>query len=144
MSNEWNEWNKLILQEMKRFDSTHRDLMGEIGKIRDEQIDQGKTLVRNTLTVEQHVIGSIASNKRLMIVEDKLEVLDGSIKEEIRTLNIHISKIDRVIKFLTPTRAKIKWVLVIVSTLGGSYGGYQLTDEKNMEAILKILEQVLR
>jgi DNA repair exonuclease SbcCD ATPase subunit len=51
----FNEWSKLILKEIKRFDQNHRDVMASLDKIKEEQHEQSNTLIRNTASLEEHI-----------------------------------------------------------------------------------------
>ncbi len=79
---DFKEYSELILHELKRIDA----------KIErhDDRLDiYNENLLRNTLTLEEHVKGSIASNKRLTIVEDSLATIDNKVNH----IDVHVSKV---------------------------------------------------
>ena len=103
------DWSKLLLEEMKRHDDNHRDLMGEIGKIRDEQIEQGKTLIRNTESLEYHI-------KRTDILETKVT----HVEQEVNGLKAFTDRVQLFITIVKPTKEKIKWLIILSTLLSGS------------------------
>lgn len=122
------EWD-LLLNKLEQIDTNHRDVSLKLDKIVDKQTKHGETLVRNTVTLEEHVKGSIASNKRLEIVEKKLDHVET-----------HVGKVELLIDLLRPTKKKIKILILALSLCGGSYGTYdELTSPKIIPAIIKIL-----
>lgn len=98
---EMKEYLKLLISEMKRHDTNHRDLVSKLDKIHDEQIDQGKTLVRNTESLIIHEKRTTASEKRLEQVEN------------------HIIRVGVLMDLLTPTKKKITVLMIIASLLTG-------------------------
>jgi hypothetical protein len=60
---DFKEYADLILNELKRQDLDHRDTMDELNKIKDAQSEHEKTLLRNTLSLEDHM-------RRTEILED--------------------------------------------------------------------------
>jgi hypothetical protein len=125
---DFKEWSDLILTEMKRQDNKHRDIMGELKDLKKEQIEQGKTLVRNTTSLEEHM-------RRTHLLEAKTE----HIETEVDGLREHVDKINFILQLLKPTKEKIKWFIIISMLLSGSYGGYKLTDNESIKKIINII-----
>lgn len=122
---------QLLVEHLRQHDANHRDLVNRIDKIHDKQIEQGKTLLRNTITVEEHVKGSIATNKRLTHVENQLFDIQK-----------HVSKVQWVWNILIPTRKKIAILLTLLSLLtGGSIGVDLASKEPKVKKILKLLSE---
>lgn len=124
------EFSNLILNEFKRVDLNHRDLIGGIEKIRDEQIEQGKTLIRNTASLEEHI-------RRTNLLETKMT----HVEEEVDGLKSHVDKVNFVLNLLKPTKEKLKWLLILSALTGGGMGGYELT---KTETAKKIIEAIFR
>jgi hypothetical protein len=118
--------SQLVLDEIKRHDQNHRDLMGEISKIRDEQIEQGKILVRNTVSLEEHI-------RRTNLLEEKMQDVDDHLDE----VRIHITKINFIMGLLKPTKEKIKWLLILSALASGSYGTHELTKGDNFKKVIE-------
>jgi conjugal transfer/entry exclusion protein len=109
------EYTNLVLHELKRIDS-------KIEK-HDERLDKyNETLLRNTITLEHHVKGSIASNKRLKIVEDQIENLNTQVEH----IDDHVTKIQSFAMFFYPTTKKLKWIVTFIGLIVSSYGLYIL------------------
>lgn len=115
-----------LLAEIHRIHNSH-------DKIFDKLSQQAETLVRNTISLEEHI-------RRTNLLEKKMD----HVEEEVDGLKNHIEKIRFITQLLKPTKEKIKWLIIIGSILGGTYGGYQITDsatlQKAQEAIQKIIE----
>lgn len=127
MSNEWKEWSVHVLAELKRFDDNHK-------RIYDKLEEQGQTLVRNTITLEEHV-------RRTNLLETEV----SKVKEEVDGLHIHLGKVDTILSIFKPTKAKIKMLVLISSLLASLYGGREIATNANtrlevMETIEKILQ----
>ena len=108
-----------------------RNNLGELSLIREEQTEQGKTLVRNTVSLEEHV-------RRTNLLEIKLE----HVENEVNGLRTHVTKVNTVMGLFKPTKEKIKWLIIVASLCGGSYGGYQLSDEKGLNKAMQVIERV--
>ena len=127
---DFKDWSTLVMDELKRQGQSHRDMMNEIGKIRDEQIEQGKTLIRNTESLEHHI-------KRTDLLEKKVE----HVENEVDGLKSHVDKVNFILGLLKPTKEKLKWLLILSALTGGGFGGYELTKS---ETVKKVLETILR
>jgi hypothetical protein len=103
--------SEIIIAQMDRHDRAHRDLMQEIGKIRDEQVEQGKTLVRNTVSLEEHI-------RRTNLLEKKV----AHVEEQVGNVNKHVEKMKMWMSILKPTKTKLKWLLLASALATGSYG----------------------
>jgi hypothetical protein len=123
MSDDFNEWTKLVLDEMKRFDQNHRDVMGGLEKIKEKQVEQGKTLIRNTSSLEEHM-------RRTDLLEQKTENIEG----QVQGLKDHVNNVKLILNILKPTKMKITIISFISSLIGGAYIG----PEKIIEFILKL------
>ena len=93
--NDFTEWARLIMEEMRRFDQNHRDILRNLDKIRDEQSEQGKVLVQNTASLEEHI-------RRTNILEEEVQRIEEKM----------------------PTPIPWKKVAAIVSIIGGIVGLY--------------------
>jgi hypothetical protein len=114
MSDDFKEWSNLVLHELKRSDQNHRDVMQELSKLKDGQVDQGNTLIRLTTTVEEHKKYSINLEK-----EQKAQrATQKEINEEVDNINTHVNNIKIWVKILTPTKTKIAIIIVIGTLLG--------------------------
>lgn len=115
-----------LLAEIHRIHNSH-------DKIFDKLSEQGETLVRNTLSLEEHI-------RRTNLLEKKMD----HVEEEVDGLKSHVERVRFIMQLLKPTKEKIKWLIVAGSILGGTYGGYQMTDsamlQKAQEVIQKIIE----
>jgi hypothetical protein len=114
-----------ILAEIHRIHNSH-------DKIYDKLSEQGETLVRNTVTLEEHV-------RRTNLLENKMT----HIETEVNGLRTHINKVNFFISLLKPTRQKIKWILIILSLFGGSWGGYKLTDGDNLNKTIEKIQKII-
>ncbi len=112
---DFKEYSELILHELKRIDK-------KIEKHDDRLDEYNENLLRNTITLEEHVKGSIASNKRLIIVEDSLKELDNKVSH----IDTHVTRVQRVVLFFSPTTKRIKWMASIIGLIASAYGLYVL------------------
>lgn len=97
-----------IAKQVDKLDSKIDRQSEKIGKYNEG-------LLRNTITLEEHVKGSIASNKRLTIVEDKIKHIDD-----------HVSKIQKFLNLFSPTTRKLKWAIAFIGLISSGYGLYIL------------------
>lgn len=106
-------------------------ILQELRDMRGEQVEQGKTLVRNTVTLEEHV-------KRTNLLEKRMEHVDN----EVDGLKTHIAKINTVFDLLKPTKEKMKWIFIVASIIGGTWGTVDVAsdDGKIRQVIQKIVE----
>lgn len=126
MSNE-----NLIVEHLRQHDSNHRDLLNKIDKISERQLEHEKTLLRNTITLEEHVKGSIATNKRLKHVEDQLTQVQD-----------HVKKVRWWIELLKPTKQKILILATALSlATGGTIGVDLLSEKSKVKEIIQILNK---
>lgn len=131
MDSDNNIGNQLILEHFKQQDQHHRDLIDKIEKIQNKQLDHEKILLRNTITVENHVKGSIATNKRLEIVEEKLFDMTED-----------VAKAKMLWDIFKPTKKKVVGVLILLSLLTG--GGITLdkyVDQQELQKIIKVFKK---
>ncbi len=126
MSDEWKEWSNHILTELKRFDHNHE-------RIFDKLEEQGETLVRNTVTLEEHV-------RRTDLLEEDI----GQVKEKIGDVESDVDKIKGVFGLFKPTKQKLKWLVLISSLLGSMYGGVELSDEATRNKTFEAIERLLK
>lgn len=139
MSEDFKQFTTIILDQLSRQDQDHRDLMSEIGKIRDEQVEQGKTLVRNTVSLEEHI-------RRTDLLEVKVERVDkkvDDVEEEVDGLHKHLVRLDGLFDFFKPTKTKIKWLITILSALGIGFGGVELSKESTQNQVKSVIEKTL-
>ena len=126
MAEEVNDLAGHLLTEIHRIHDSH-------DKIFDKLSQQGETLVRNTISLEEHI-------RRTNLLEKKME----HVEVEVNGLKNHVDRVNFIMGILKPTKEKIKWLIILGSILGGTYGGYQITDgttlQKAQEVIQKIIE----
>lgn len=116
-----------LLAELGRIHSSH-------DRIFDKLSEQGETLVRNTVTLEEHV-------RRTNLLEEEMT----TVKEEVSGLHTHINKINVVMKLFKPTRTKIKALVAIAGVLGSIYGGTELSkDPESRAKAVEVIEQLLK
>jgi hypothetical protein len=72
--NDFTEWAKLIMEEIRRFDQNHRDILRSLDKIKDEQVEQGKVLVQNTASLEEHIRRTNILEEEVQRIEEKMPV----------------------------------------------------------------------
>jgi hypothetical protein len=72
---EWREWSNHVLAELKRFDKNADQLHLKIDKMDKRFDDYNETLVRNTVSLEEHI-------KRTNLLENKV----GAVEDEILLL----------------------------------------------------------
>lgn len=116
--------------------TTH--LLTEIGRMHtsqdrifDKLSEQGETLVRNTVTLEEHVKRTNLLEKRFVNVETEV---DG--------LKVHVTKINTILNLFKPTKEKLKVLLLLSALAGGGAGTYDLSSKNSflktqLEKILK-------
>lgn len=66
-SNDWIEWRKFVLSELKR-------LGKDANYIHQQLVQINETLLRNTVSLEEHM-------KRTNLLEDKIEHIDTHVKK---------------------------------------------------------------
>lgn len=115
-----------VLTEIHRIHNSH-------DKIFEKLSEQGETLFRNTVSLEEHV-------RRTNLLETKV----AHVENEVDGLKSHVDKVNFLIDILKPTKDKIKWLLIISSVLGGSYGGYQLSEGDNLSKAVEVIEKVIQ
>lgn len=127
------ECNKCELPIM----STH--MLKELDRFADKQdriyeriIEQNETLIRNTVSLEEHV-------KRTNLLEDKV----SHVEKDLGKVNSHIAKVETLIDVFKPTKQKIKLLIILIGLLGGSYGGYRLKDQ-SFSKIIHVIEKSLK
>lgn len=119
----------LLVEHLRQHDNNHRDLLQKIDKISERQLDHEKTLLRNTITLEEHVKGSIATNKRLKHVEDQLMQVQD-----------HVTKVQWWMEILKPTKQKILILATAISlATGGSIGIDLMSEKSKVKQIMQIL-----
>jgi len=119
--------NNLIVRALDKIDH-------KLEKIQDEQIDQGKTLVRNTVTLEEHI-------RRTEILETKM----GHVESEMGGIKSCMTRVENTFDFFKPTKYKVKVLLIAGGLLASIYGGQEVVFNDNsrktvMETIQKILK----
>jgi hypothetical protein len=102
---DFKEYADLILNEMKRQDQSHRDTLEELSKIKDKQVEHGEVLLRNTLSLEEHM-------RRTEVLEE-LHMHDKKI--------IELEKPQIAVKFI------FKWIVGL-----GAFSGAIITIAKFM------------
>lgn len=106
MDNDWDEWRAHILAEIKRFNKEHSLFSRKMSKF-DSRLDRyNEILIRNTVSLEEHI-------KRTNLLEKKVD----HVETEVGGLRDHLSLVKSVfsiVKFFGTTKGKIviKWALV--------------------------------
>jgi len=119
----------LIVEHLRQQDQNHRSVLGKLDTISERQNSHEKTLLRNTITVEEHVKGAIATNQRLTHVEDQLQGIQN-----------HVSKIQWLMQILKPTRKKLLMLATAASlATGGSIGIDLASENPKTKKIIQIL-----
>jgi 6-phosphogluconate dehydrogenase len=89
----------------------------------DERLDKyNEALIRNTMTLEEHVKGSIATNKRLTLMEKIVQKLVARIEH----IDTHVIRIDHIINLFKPTTRKLKWLAALIGLITSGYGLYMI------------------
>jgi len=117
----------------------------KLEKIQDVQIDQGKTLVRNTMTLEEHVRRTNILEKKNDKLEDKVDDAHEKCDARVNKIDKDLSSINLILQLLKPTKQKAKWIALTGSLLASLYGGYEVSNSpdvkiKATETIEKILK----
>ena len=122
---------QLIIEHLRQHDQNHRDTVQRLDKIQERQLEHDKLLLRNTITVEEHVKGAIATNKRLTHVENQLQQIQS-----------HVTKVEWVSELLKPTKKKIMVLITLLSLLmGGGIGLDTASQNPKIKQIIEILNK---
>ena len=113
---------------IQRQDTNHRDILEKLDKIVDKQSEHGETLVRNTISLEEHI-------RRTNLLETDLK----DTKEDVEDIKEHVDKIKFVMKVMTPTKSKLKWLAALLAASGLTTGGIDLASKDSF--IIKAIEE---
>lgn len=114
---------------ISRQDEHHRLMLDKLDKIVDKQVEQGETLVRNTISLEEHI-------RRTNLLEAQV----SATQEDVEDIKEHVDKMKVVGKLLTPTKAKVKWIVTILTALGLTTGGVDLASKDSV--LMKIFTEI--
>jgi len=103
-------------------------------RIFDKLAEQGETLVRNTVSLEEHV-------RRTNILETKMD----HVEDEVSGLSIHVTKINAILSIFKPTKDKLKILAVLAALATGGTGAYDLSSDKSFlkTQVKQFIEKVL-
>lgn len=116
-------------------------LLNEIGRIHtsnerifDKLAEQGETLVRNTVSLEEHV-------RRTNLLELKMD----HVEDEVGEITVHIAKINTLVALFKPTKEKLKILALLGALAGGSVGTYDLSSDNSIlkTQVKQFIEKVL-
>jgi hypothetical protein len=116
-------------------------LLNEIGRIHtsnerifDKLAEQGETLVRNTVSLEEHV-------RRTNLLENKMTYVE----DEVSELCLHVAKINTLVSIFKPTKEKLKIAALLCALAGGSVGTYHLSSDDSFlkTQVKQFIEKVL-
>jgi hypothetical protein len=110
---DFKEYADLILNEMKRQDQSHRDTLEELSKIKDKQVEHSEVLLRNTLSLEEHM-------RRTEVLEELHDV-------NAKRINMHDKKIIELEKPQIAVKFIFKWIVGL-----GAFSGAIITIAKFM------------
>lgn len=126
MTEEVKGFTNHLLREMER-------VHGNNDRILEKLSEQNEVLVRNTVSLEEHV-------RRTNMLEEKME----HVETEVSEIKAHITKVNTVLDILKPTKEKLKIIAILSTLLGGSYGGYQLSLKDNLSKTIQTIEKVIK
>lgn len=109
MSDGFKQFSDLVLHELRRQDQ-------KLDKVMDKQSEQNEHLLRNTISLEEHI-------KRTKLLEDRAE----RIEDEVDVIKDHVDGIKRIFNLVKPTKEKLKWLAILAGLVGGGYTGVELT-----------------
>jgi uncharacterized protein YaaN involved in tellurite resistance len=121
MSN-FDEWSKLILGEMKRFDQNHRDVMKSLDKIKEEQTEQGKTLVKNTASLEEHIRRTDIAEKRIDNILVRVDETDDHVEDVRKILDKHVEDFEERLEVLEEPKVAKRYLKKFIVGTGAIAG----------------------
>jgi uncharacterized protein YaaN involved in tellurite resistance len=121
MSN-FDEWSKLILGEMKRFDQNHRDVMKSLDKIKEEQTEQGKTLVKNTASLEEHIRRTDIAEKRIDNILVRVDETDDHVEDVRKILDKHVEDFEERLEVLEEPKVAKRYLKKFIVGAGAIAG----------------------
>lgn len=105
-----NRISDIILEELKRHNA-------KLDNIVDRQFYQHETLIKNTVSLEEHMKRTDILEKRNSMTEEIIQ----EIKDELGEIKAFIKNINLILELIKPTKEKIKWVVLAAGLLLGSY-----------------------
>jgi hypothetical protein len=103
------EWNALVLVQLRQsYESQQR--------IFEKLDEQGETLKRLTITVEEHKNYS----RNLELEQKRHRTTMNTMKEELDEIQDHVNEVKVWVKILKPTKLKALILAMLLSALGGS------------------------
>lgn len=119
MSDGFKQFSDLVLHELRRQDE-------KLDRMTDKQAEQNEVLLRNTITLEEHV-------KRTKLLEDRAE----RIEDEVDEIKDHVDTIKRIFNIVKPTKEKLKWLAILTGLAGGGYTGFELTKDGGKKTVIE-------
>lgn len=116
--------HQLIIDHLKKSDANQAMIFSKLD-------DQGNTLARLTTTVELHQKYSENLEKEQKAQREDMDSIDTSIK----SINTHITKVELLMKLLSPTKGKAAAVVALASILGGN----QAIDNPTVKRVINVL-----
>ena len=113
-----------ILDHLNRIDNKQ-------DKIFEELQTQNTTLVRNTVSLEDHI-------KRTNLLERKMDLIEEDVtkvEEKIFKIKENQDKTNFIVNFLKPTKLKIKIITLLLGLIGGTYS---ISSSKDIQQVLNI------
>ena len=107
MDKDWNQWGEHVLAELKRFNKEHAVFSKKVSKLDDRLDKYNEVLVRNTVSLEEHI-------KRTNLLEKKI----GHVEREVGGLREHVSVVKSVFavfQFFGTVKGKmlLKWMVLL-------------------------------
>lgn len=119
MSDGFKQFSELVLHELRRQDT-------KLDKITDKQSEQNEHLLRNTITLEEHI-------KRTKLLEDRAE----RIEDEVDVIKDHVDGIKRIFSLVKPTKEKLKWLAILAGLAGGGVGVNELARDGGKNEVIE-------
>lgn len=118
------DFSAIVLHELKRQDE-------KLDKLVFKQMEQNETLVRNTVTLEEHV-------RRTNLLENRAE----RIEKDVIEVQDHVRNIKTILNILKPTKEKMKWLAVLAGlATGGHFGMKEITKIDHEQKKLEIKQE---
>ena len=109
--NGWEAWGKHVL-------STLETLSGTIKEINKQQQQQNETLLRNTITVEEHKKYSINLERKLNALEKHIT----SVEVDMQPIKKHVTKVNAITKAVIIGAGAIGTIVGLVIKFFGGEG----------------------
>lgn len=127
MANDWKEWSNHVLAELKRFDKNHESIHDKIDKM-DSRLDKyNETLIRNTISLEDHIL-------RTNLLEKKMEHVESEV-DGLKSHMISIRSFTNIVKLISSARGKV--IIKALIGISGAVASYHMGLKDFILSLLK-------